>query len=101
MDWKRAEEAKAKLAVQKATRRVSKTQYPGTAFQGQGYQLHTHQESTAETSEVGAQPSGLANTHVIKSISNSEEGHSRSGLHRCADLLDQARRHLPLSCCSS
>merc|ERR1740121_2004053 len=48
MDWKRAEEAKAKLAIRKA-RRNSSSSASNKAFQGQGYHLHTHPESPAET----------------------------------------------------
>merc|ERR1712066_1159889 len=78
MDWKRAEEAKAKSAIRKA-RRNSSSSFSTKAFQGQGYHLHTHPESAAEM-PVGMETCSVPATEipVMPSVSNSEDGRWQS-----------------------
>merc|ERR1711920_276794 len=110
MDWKRAEEVKAKHAIQKASR--AKAAIP---FQGQGYQLPAQPETPVDMANTASRASRVS---VTKNATNTTaaallpevplpppvgspsppaelvkqtNSHSGARPHRCADLF----RHLP------
>merc|ERR1712039_689909 len=114
MDWKRAEEVKARHAIQKASR--TKAAIP---FQGQGYQLPGQSDNPADMTKSASRASRASMTKTASQTSAAAlppevplpppvqappaepvrqmNSHSGAKPHRCADLF----RHLPISCCSA